>query len=375
MNPPAHPQARLFSFALVLIAWSAQAAAQPAPAGLPAGVQQRIETAIQAEMARDSIPGLSIAVAVDGVVRWANGYGMADLENSVPARAATSYRLASVAKPITATAVMQLVEAGKLDLDAPIQRYAPAFPQKPWPITARQLLSHLSGIRHYEEDEQATTRHYPTLVAALDMFKNDPLRHQPGTKYLYSTFGYTLLGVALEAAAGMPYADYVRTHVFLPAGMETIRVDEVAAIIPYRAQGYLKLPGGRLVNSALSDTSFKVPGGGLCGTVLDLARFAIAFQAGKLVKPATAEQMCTPNPVSLRRARVGDDIGYGMGWNVVIHDGERQPFHAGNQQRVTNLLFTRPQRRVVVAMMSNLENAHLTVVLARQISDLALEAK
>jgi len=363
-------------FALALIGGAAHAAPQPATTGLPVGVQQRIESAIKAEMARDKIPGLSIAVAVDGVVRWANGYGMADLENSVPARATTSYRLASVSKPITATAVMQLVEAGKLDLDAPIQRYAPAFPQKPWPITARQLLSHLSGIRHYEEEnEQATTKHYPTLVAALDMFKNDPLRHQPGTQYLYSTFGYTLLGVALEAAAGMPYADYVRTHVFLPAGMQTIRVDEVAAIIPHRAQGYLKLPGGRLVNSALSDTSFKVPGGGLCGTVLDLARFAIAFQAGKLVRPATVEQMCTPHPVSLRRARAGDDIGYGMGWDIVIHDGERQPFHAGNQQRVTNLLFTRPHRRVVVAMMSNLEDAPLTVALARQISDLALEGK
>jgi CubicO group peptidase (beta-lactamase class C family) len=124
----------------------------------------------------------------------------------------------------------------------------------------------------------------------------------------------------------MRYADYVRTHVFEPAGMETIRVDEVETIIPNRAQGYRQLPSGELRNSALADTSYRIPGGGLCGTVLDLARFAVAFQAG-------------------------------------------------NQQRVTNLLFVRPRRRVVVAMMSNLENAHLTVVLARQVSSLALKQR
>ncbi|HEY2942927.1 MAG TPA: serine hydrolase domain-containing protein [Vicinamibacteria bacterium] len=358
-----------------LALWAVRAAAQPDRPGLPAGAQQAIEQAITAEMARDHIPGLSIAIAVDGMVRWVNGYGLADLENSVPARASTVYRLASVSKPITATAVMQLAEAGKLDLDAPIQRYAPTFPQKPWPITARHLLSHLSGIRHYTGEEQASTRYYPTLTAALDIFKDDPLLQEPGTKYVYSTYGYTLLGLAIEAASGLRYADYVRTRIFEPAGMETIRVDEVETIIPNRAQGYRQLPSGELRNSALADTSYKIPGGGLCGTVLDLARFAVAFQAGKLVKPETVERMWTPAPVSKRKPRVGEEIGYGLGWNLVTYEGERQPFHAGNQQRVTNLLFLRPQRRVVVAMMSNLENAHLTVALARQISDLALEQK
>jgi len=175
-------------------------------AGLPAATVARIESAITAFMARERIPGLSIAVATDNQLRWERGYGFADLENFVPATAATVYRLASVSKPITAVAVMQLAERGALDLDAPIQRYVPSFPSKRYPVTARQLLSHLAGVRHYKGDELESTRPYPSLTAALAMFKDDSLEHPPGARMTYTTHGYTLLGAAvarivLEGAA------------------------------------------------------------------------------------------------------------------------------------------------------------------------------
>src|SRR5438045_9224600 len=123
------------------------------PAARPADKTAKIEAAISALMSSKHIPGLSIAIVSDIQLRWQSGYGMADLENSVPAKAATVYRIASVAKPITAVALMQLVERGKLDLDAPVQKYVPTFPTKPWPITTRQLLGHLSGIRNYKQNE------------------------------------------------------------------------------------------------------------------------------------------------------------------------------------------------------------------------------
>src|SRR5258708_5544471 len=163
---------------LALITVSAQAQQS---AGLPADKLDKIEKAITAQMSRSSIPGLSVAVVVDHKLRWSNGYGLADVENFVPAKAATAYRLGSISKPITAAAVMQLVERGKIDLDAPIQKYCPAFPQKQWPITVRLVLGHLSGIRHCKNDaEYGSTRHYKSVVEGLEMFKDDPLGFEPG---------------------------------------------------------------------------------------------------------------------------------------------------------------------------------------------------
>jgi CubicO group peptidase (beta-lactamase class C family) len=133
--------------------------AQKAPAGLPPDVIDRIEKIITRQMSLGSIPGLSISIVVDLEERWSNGYGLADLENSVPAKATTNYRYASIAKAIIATAIMQLVEAGKLDLDAPIQRYVPAFPKKQWTVTTRHLINNVSGIRAYKGAEFDSTQH------------------------------------------------------------------------------------------------------------------------------------------------------------------------------------------------------------------------
>ena len=163
----------------------------------------RIDSAITAVIDRSHIPGLAIAIVVDGKIRWQNAYGLADVENAVPAETSTVFRIASVTKPLTATAAMQLAERGKLDLDAPVQKYAPSFPAKAQTITTRQLLGHLSGIRHYKAGEGERTTHYDSLATALEIFKDDALVREPGTGFTYSTFGYTLLGVAIEGASGM----------------------------------------------------------------------------------------------------------------------------------------------------------------------------
>ena len=135
---------------IVLVASVCGAAHAQQTAALPADKLEKIEKAISAQMSKLGIPGLSVAVVVDHKLRWSNGYGLADVENFVPAKSMTAYRLGSISKPITAAAVMELAERGKLDLDAPIQKYCPAFPAKQWPVTARLLLGHLSGVRHYK---------------------------------------------------------------------------------------------------------------------------------------------------------------------------------------------------------------------------------
>lgn len=301
-----------------------------AQTGLPSDTVDQINGVIKSQMSKAKIPGLSLAVVTDLKLRWENGYGTADLENSVPATPDTMYRLASITKSMTAVSVMQLVEAGKLDLDAPIQRYVPAFPKKPWPVTARRLLTHTAGIRTYKKGEMESTRCYPTLTEALNVFKNDPLEYEPGTSYLYSSEGYTVLAVAVEGASGMNYFDYVRKHIFEPAGMERAQPDRVAALIPHRTQGYKKLENGELVNSDLADTSSKAV---ICSTAGDLARFAIAFLSGKLVRLETVQQMFVPDPVTQRKIGAGGMMGYSFGFNVVDREGNRdlQVFKAGNQ--------------------------------------------
>lgn len=353
-----------------LMLMASGAIAYAAEMGLPATVTGQVDSIVKRQMSQAGIPGLSIAVVSDLKLQWSKGYGSADLENSVPATASTSYRLASITKTITATALMQLVEQGKFDLDAPIQRYVPSFPEKRWPVTARQLLGHVAGIRSYKSGEMESTRHYASLTEALAVFQNDPLEFEPGTRWLYSSEGYTILAAGVEGASGMNYFEYVRRHIFEPAGMESARPDSVTALIPHRTQGYIKLKGGELENSGLADTSSKAV---VCTNVEDLARFAIALLSGKLVRPETLAEMFKIYPVTRRKAPVGF-FGFSMGWNVAPREDnkELEVWKAGNQQRVTGLLYLRPERKCVVALLCNLENAPLTVKFAQEISNIVL---
>ncbi len=336
--------------------------------GLPGKKVRQIESLLHVVMQQQKIPGLSIAIVVGNQLRWSKGFGLADIENRVPARAGTVYRLASLSKPITAVAVLQLAERGLLDLDAPVERYCPAFPAKPWPLTSRHLLAHQSGIRHYRsEAEFNSTRSYASIVAALDLFKDDPLLFEPGTRFSYSTYGYNVLGCVVEGASNMPFADYLRDNIFRPAGMERARPDSVSDIIPDRAQGYRKNDQGELRNSALADTSNKVPGGGLVATVEDLARFVIALQRGLLLNAQTREAMWTP-----QKTREGKETGYGLGWAVERRNGQREVRHTGAQQRVTTVLYLLPEQGLAVVMLTNLEGVNGIVSLARDIAAIVL---
>jgi len=337
---------------------------------LPSEKLEKVEKAISIQMSKLGIPGLSVSLVLDGKALWSNGYGFSDVENYVPAKASTAYRLGSISKSITATAVMQLVERGKIDLDAPIQKYCPAFPPKQWPVTARLLLGHLSGVRHYKSDaEFESTRHYNTVVEGLGMFKDDPLLFEPGTKFGYTTHGYAVLGCAVEGASGVRFPDYVRDNIFKTASMYRMRVDNVSDIIPNRAQGYVKSQNGELRNSGLADTSYKIPGGGFISTVDDLAKFAIAMQNGSLVKKETLNLMWT----SLK-TKDGKPTGYGLGWSVETRNGMKEVHHGGAQQRVSTFLYTIPEKGLAVVLMANLENiAGELQSLCREIADILLQ--
>ncbi len=352
----------------------------------------KIENAISTTMSRQSIPALSVAIVENNQIRFQRGYGVADQENSVPAKSLTVYRIASVSKAMTATAAMQLVEAGKLDLDAPVQKYVPGFPVKAHPITTRQLLTHLSGIRHYKQGEGEQTTRYATLTEALALFKDDPLLHEPETRYTYTTFGYTLLGAVIEGASGMNYADYMRERVFKPAGMTDTQFDDLYAIIRNRAEGYTPRVyarfDGNYRNDILMDASYKLPGGGFVSTAEDMARFAIAVQSGVLLKPETLKLMWTN-----QKTRDGRETGYGYGWYIggrpnrgpgttakppavgVVPkpaQSELSVSHGGVQAGFTADLWLLPEKKFAVTILTNLEGGGRLGLaeLANQIADI-----
>src|SRR5260370_12906069 len=238
--------ARLLKAALLLTVLNATRVSSAQEAKLSPEKRSQIEAAISKFMTGTHVPGLSAAVVEDGRFAWAAGFGMADLENNVPASEHTLYRLASISKSLTATAAMQLFERGQLDLDAPVQKYCPAFPQKPWPITTRQVMGHLAGIRHYksgsqDDPEVGNTKHFEKPIeAGLNFFKEDPLLSPPGTHFHYSTHGFTLVRCFIEGASGSSYVDLLRQNVFLPAGMAQTQFDDRFAIIAYRTRFYAK---------------------------------------------------------------------------------------------------------------------------------------
>jgi serine beta-lactamase-like protein LACTB, mitochondrial len=323
--------------------------------GAEADLAAQTDAAATQQLQKQHIPAMTVAVGSDGRLVYSKGFGTADLENSVPANADTLIRTGSIAKTITAVAAMTLVEAGKLDLEAPVQKYCPAFPKKEWTITTRQLLTHTAGIRHYKEGEIDNTRHYDTMAAGFAIFASDPLLFQPGTKFNYSTYTYTVLGCVIEGASGSRYFDYVREHVLVPAGMTHTFVDDVFAIVPHRARGY-HLENGVAQNAGLMDSSYKVPGGGLVSTAEDLVRFDLALMDGKLLKPETLRAMWTPT--GLPTLKNGKPSKYGMGFSVNTFDGLTRISHDGGQQGASTYMCFFPDKRFAVAVMADADAAN-----------------
>ena len=219
----------------------ARVAPEARQAALPAAAAAELDQFIEAQRVAAAAPGMQVAISFKNVQVYSKGFGLADLEHRIAVTPTTAFRTASLAKPITATAVMQLVEARRLDLDAPIQQYCPAFPKKEWLVTARLILGHQAGIRHYKSGESSGKQFYFTIDDSLGLFKNDPLLHEPGTKYLYSTFGYSVLGCAIEGASKQTYEQYLREHVWTKAGMARTRLDRMFDIVPERSRGYYKV--------------------------------------------------------------------------------------------------------------------------------------
>jgi serine beta-lactamase-like protein LACTB, mitochondrial len=329
--------------------------------GLPAVSQTEsqqataIDRLVTSYVSNHHVPGLSVAVIDRGRVILTQGYGLADVENNVPATADTVYRIASISKSITATGALKLVETGKLDLDAPVQKYCSDFPNMPWPITTREVLSHQSGIRDYRnEEESINTRHYTSIKEALPQFANDPLEFEPGTRMQYTSYGYILLGCVMEGASGTSYDRYMRQAIFEPAQMLAARLDDVFAIIPHRARGYRLSAGGELQNAVFVDVSNKPPGSGINSSAGDTGNFVAALYTAKLVSKAMLEQMLTPATTRDGKATIYG-LGVFLGGPIGKYRELQEAGHGGDQQGVSSVLYLLPEREFGVVILTNLE--------------------
>jgi CubicO group peptidase (beta-lactamase class C family) len=311
------------------------------------------EACIREQMESDHTTGLAMGFMLGDSI-WARGYGYADVENRVPVTPRSSFRLASVTKPMTAVAVLQLAEQGRIDLDAEIQTYVPYFPRKAHPVTVRQLLGHLGGITHYKNrDVELHIKEHKTTREAIAIFADYDLVAEPGIRYSYSTYGYNLLGAAIEGATGQSYGDYMRDHVWGPLGMNDTRMDDPRALIPNRVRGYQRVDG-ELRHSEFVDVSSRFAGGGTRGTVVDLLKFARGFMDGKLIGPESMERMTTPMTTS-----DGNWTSYGMGWDVWKMEGHYVVSHSGGQNETRTLLFVLPVEKCALALACNFESGEI----------------
>ncbi|PWT93527.1 MAG: hypothetical protein C5B54_01710 [Acidobacteria bacterium] len=311
---------------------------------------KKFEDYVTRQMKESQTPGLAIGFMKDDYV-WVKGFGYADLENQLPTRENSSYRLGSVTKPMTATAVLQLVESGKINLDAEVQTYVSYFPKKPWPITVRELLGHLGGISHYKNyDLEGHIKEHKTTREAIAIFENFDLVAQPGTKFSYSSYGYNLLGAVIEGASGESYGQYMQDHIWNQAGMNDTHMDDPSQIIANRVRGY-RLVDGKVKNSEAIDISSRFAAGGTRSTIPDLLKFAKALIDGKLLSPASFDSMSTS--MVTKDGRLTD---YGMGWDTEGINGHFEISHSGGQQETRTILYIFPTMHFAVAAATNYED-------------------
>lgn len=312
----------------------------------------RLSHAVADALVGRSLPGVGSVVV--GVLHrgraWRQAHGVVDLR-STPATPQTPFRLASITKTLTAIAAMQLVEEGRLSLDDTVGSLLPQSPP-PWrAITVRQLLNHTSGIRHYppKGPERFLDVHL-SVEETLALIAKRPLAHRPGRRFLYTTWGYSVLGAILERIEQRPYAEILADRILDPVGMGDTFLEDSRARRDDWPDGLRRTRRGDVVPSRRIDLSTRFAGGGLRGTVDDLLRYADALLRHHLVGDDTFRRMTTPTELV-----DGTATDYGLGFAVYPQRGHLVVAHAGGQPETTTLLYLLPAEDFAVVAATNLE--------------------
>lgn len=327
------------------------------------GLVDGIDRHVQRVMQKRHIPGVSVAVVQDGKVILAKGYGLANVELNVPATENTVYQLASITKTFTATAILLLVQDGKVALDDKITERLSDLPAAWDKVTVRHLLSHTSGIKSYTsvKDFHKNPRKDYTHREILDLVVKEPLEFAPGEKWNYSNTGYFLLGMLIEKVADKPYGEFMAERIFKPLDMTQTRVNELQAIIPNRAQGY-HWDGKTLRNGDYVSPTQPFAAGMLVSNVNDLLKWDAALRNHALLDSEQLERMWTP-----ARLNQGSETGYGFGWEVAQVNGHRMLAHGGGIPGFSTRLSRFVDDKLTVIVLTNADGGHAGT-LARDIA-------
>jgi len=344
------------------------AGATAQPKGATRAQAGRAEAEAKALHAAQPTPALSLAVARPDGVAWTGAYGKADLELDVAATPAHRFKLGSVSKVLTSTTAARLAARRAVDLDAPISTWLKDLPEPHRQTTLKQLLTHQGGVRHYigrDADRDAPGgpldfRLYPTNREILNTFINDPLIGPPGAQVAYSTFGYTLASLVLEAAAGTPFPALVKAEIGETFGLPSLDADDPQALRPMRARGYGPvadykagdpLVGEGWANARQTNPAYKWAGGGFVMTPSDLARFGAALLEGPVARISGEERALLFTPLTAANRR---SPPLGLGWRVDADPkGRRRWHHAGAQEGGRASLVIYPDLSLSIALASN----------------------
>ncbi len=313
--------------------------------------QETADKKLQEFVERTGAPGLSISIAQKGKLVFSKGYGYADLENKIPVDPSkTKFRIGSVSKTLTATALAKLYENGKVDLDVPVQTYVSRWPEKKQNITLRQLGGHLAGIRHYRGTEFLSKKKYDNVDKGLDIFINDPLINTPGTEYAYSSYGWNLISVAMENAAGINFLSLMQKTVFDELGMNNTVPDHADRNITDRVKFYQKR-NGKVVEAPYVDNSYKWAGGGFVGTTEDLCKFGQAHMKSGYLKQSTLDEWKKSQATTS-----GKKTNYGIGWRTFNGpDGIRLYGHSGGSVGGITFFLMHIPSQTVLAITGNMD--------------------
>ena len=327
----------------------------------PADESAKVDAYVRGEMQREQIPGLALGVYRDGKIVKAEGYGIANLEWDVPVKADTIFQSGSVGKQFAATAVMMLVEEGKVGLDDPVQKYFPDAPETWKDIKIRNLLSHTSGLGEYESGPR--TKPDGPFYLRLDMTEDElykkiaamPMDFKPGEDWSYRNTNYVLLGIMIHRVTGKFYGDYLQERIFQPLGMTSTRIISDRDIIPHRAAGY-ELVKGELKNQDwVSPTFNSTADGTLYFTVLDLEKWDAALYTEKLLKRSSLDQMWTVMKLNNGKP---NKANYGFAWEINQINGHKVIEHGGAWQGFTCDISRYVDDKLTVVVLTNLDSGH-----------------
>jgi CubicO group peptidase (beta-lactamase class C family) len=311
-----------------------------------------VDNYVRAEMTKQRIPGLALLVARRGQVIRAQGYGLANVELQVPVKPETIFQSGSVGKQFTATAVMMLVEEGKIGLGDPLTKYFPDAPPSWKKVTIRELLSHTAGFTDYPKGFDMR-RDY-TEAAQLKIVESIPLAFPPGTSWSYSNLGFLTLGILIHKVTGEFYGDFLQEHIFQPLDMQTTRIISESDIVPNRSAGY-RLVKGELKNQEwVSPTVNTTADGSLYFSIMDLAKWDAALYTEKLLKRSSLDEMWTVAKLNNGQPNSGH---YGFGWFVVTKNGHRVVEHEGAWQGFETQISRYVDDKLTLVVLTNLDDA------------------